>query len=90
MALSRGDRVDVVLDCVPEVRDGREVARVFVRLVDAPASEGGARPPEPFPGATRNVVQGWLGVPSDQQGFAAFAIDLGGSGTRASKLEGSK
>jgi hypothetical protein len=72
-----GDRVDVTLDCVIEERDGRQVARVFVRLVDAPAGEGGKRPPAPHPGARRNVVQRWFGVSNDQTLTAAFAIDLG-------------
>jgi hypothetical protein len=72
-----GDRVDVTLDCVTEQRAGRHVARVFVRHVDAPASEGGTRAPAEFPGARRNVVQGWLGVGRDQTLVAAYAIDCG-------------
>lgn len=72
-----GDRIDVALDCVVEEKDGRRVARVFVRLADAPPSEGGARPPAPHSGAQRNVVQRWLGVADDQTFMAAFAIDLG-------------
>lgn len=71
-----GDRVDVVLDCVTEEEDGRQVARVLVRLVDAPAGAGGAVPPPPIDGARRNVVQRWLGL--DGRSFvAAFAIDVG-------------
>ena len=78
-----GDRVDAVLECVTEEKDGRVLARVFVRLVDAPPSEGGARPPAPLPGAQRNIVQRWLGVPDEQTGFAAFAIDCGPAGPPA-------
>lgn len=72
-----GDRVDVVLDCVVEELDGRQYARVFVRLVDAPTSEGGAQPPAAHDGARRNVAQRWVGVADNQTFSAAFAIDLG-------------
>lgn len=72
-----GDRVDVVLDCVIEERDGRLMARVFVRLVDAPPSEGGAAPPVEYPGAHRNVVQRFVGVTDGRPFVAAFAIDTG-------------
>ena len=63
-------RVDVVLDCVHEERAGETFERVFVRGVFTP---GEAHPPQ-FEGAVRNVVQTWLGVPSDQRCTAAFAI----------------
>jgi hypothetical protein len=76
-ALWSGDRVDVVLDCVTDVRDGRVMARVFVRLIDAPAGEGGSLPPPVFPDGQRNVVSRWLGRADDQTGFAAFGIDCG-------------
>jgi hypothetical protein len=72
-----GDHVSVVLDCVTEEIDGRLVARVFVRLVDAPPGGGRAPLPPELPGARRNVVNRWLGVADDQTGYAAFGIDCG-------------
>lgn len=75
--VKHGDRVDVVLDCVTEQRDGRYVARVYVRHVDAPTSEGGTAPPAEFPGASRNVVEQFLGVPHNSTGIGAYAVDAG-------------
>lgn len=80
-ALWPGDRVDVVLDCLIEddgISGPGPIARVFVRLVDAPRSEGGAMPGDVFPGARRNVKGAFLGVPMDDTYMAAFAIPLDG------------
>lgn len=71
--IAQSGRVDVVLDCVSEQRDGQLFARVFVRGVFTPD----AAHPLPFEGAARNVVQTWLGIPSNQQHVAAFAIEVG-------------
>lgn len=72
-----GDRIDVVMDCVIEEIAGHQIGRVFIRLVDAPPSEGGKPPPPPLPDANRNVVQRWMGITDNQTAFAAFAFDLG-------------
>lgn len=74
--LSRGDRVDVVLDCVPGERDGQPVQLVYVRLVTEP---GEARLPPVPEGGARNVWQALLGVENPATGFAAFVLDRPGS-----------
>lgn len=61
MSVNRGDRVQVVLDVVPETENGERYNRVFVRGVcewEAPA-------PERMPGAIRNTVGCFLGMDRD-------------------------
>jgi len=68
--LRHGDRVDVVLDCLPTDRDGELVEVVYVRLV----TDGSVELPPVPEGGRRNVWGTWLGVQADAAGPAAFAI----------------
>lgn len=72
MSIGHGDRVDVVLDCVPGERHGAPFQLVYVRLV----TDGSVQLPPVPPGARRNVVQTWFGVQAPVGGVAAFAIEV--------------
>ena len=74
---AHGDVVNVVMDCCIEQRGDRQVAVIYVRLVDRPAADGGAPAPAVFPAASRATWQTFLGLPNDQQSMGAFAIDVG-------------
>lgn len=72
--INPGDRINIVLDLLPEERDGRLYQVVHFRGAFAPGATN--IPPCPS-GARRNVIQHWYAVPNDQTVVGAFAIDTG-------------